>query len=147
MYAIDAGELLKKVQVLQSLDGWAVIHRHDVMIAPVLDVVPTAELTTAHARIAELEAEVKRLEFMLDSAKNVAINRGREVDRFQSHDKEAMELLEAAIADTCGYCTTCAFADDCSRHDNNDTGVYTWYYGDCDEWRWQHADKMEALNE
>lgn len=89
-------------------------------------------------RIAELEAEVKRLEFMLDSAKNVAINRGREVDHLQSRNKEAMELLEATIKDLHHGCHTCKTA-------NEATKSVTCKCVLSHNWTWQHTDRYEAL--
>lgn len=38
-----------------------------------------------------------------------------------------------------GCCTTCAFRDDCAKHDLNDSSPYgeRWYYGDCEDWEWR----------
>lgn len=53
---------------------------------------------------------------------------------------ERVKVLEAerdaVVNDTRGYCASCAFVDDCAKHDNNDAAPSVWYYGDCDDWQW-----------
>lgn len=45
---------------------------------------------------------------------------------------------DAAVEDVSGYCATCAFVDDCAKHDLNDSAPYfRWFYGDCEDWQWR----------
>ena len=45
---------------------------------------------------------------------------------------------EAAVKDCSGYCETCLFVHDCSKHDNNDSSAgVIWYFGDCEHWQWR----------
>lgn len=44
--------------------------------------------------------------------------------------------LEAAKFQLQGRCETCAFVEDCAKHDNNDLYEHSWYE-DCDEWGWR----------
>ena len=56
---------------------------------------------------------------------------------------------DEALKDCSGYCATCAFAEDCAKHDNNDAAPPVWYYGDCDNWMWRGPQKegsLDALN-
>lgn len=58
---------------------------------------------------------------------------------------QAMELLELAVVGNWGMCETCMFSIDCAKHDGNDeTPFYSWYT-DCEDWQWQHADKLAEL--
>ena len=48
---------------------------------------------------------------------------------------------DAAVEDCNGYCASCKYADDCAKHDRNDSGNADWYYGDCEEWEWRGVQK------
>jgi len=45
--------------------------------------------------------------------------------------------LAAAVEDLSGCCDTCAFCNDCAKHDNNDSSAgFTWWT-DCEDWKWR----------
>lgn len=50
---------------------------------------------------------------------------------------------DEALKDCSGYCATCAFVEDCAKHDNNDAAPPVWYYGDCDDWMWRGTQKED----
>jgi len=72
----------------------------------------------------------------------VFISNSREdVPYLLSRLEAAEKRAEAAVRDCGGYCATCAFVNDCSKHDNNDATNTVWYYGDCEEWEWRGEGK------
>ena len=70
-----------------------------------------------------------------------------EVDDALDHLRAELARVTAerdeALKDCSGYCATCAFAEDCAKHDNNDAAPPVWYYGDCDNWMWRGPKKEE----
>lgn len=92
-----------------------------------------------------LIGEIDRLKMMLDAAvagketmqrKMVERNENLRLDYL-----DAVAERDAAVNDCKGYCSTCAFAGDCSKHDRNDSGDADWYYGDCEHWEWRGVQK------
>ena len=64
-----------------------------------------------------------------------------QVTVLESRLAQAERERDAAVESVSGYCSTCAFLDDCSEHDRNDclpSGA-RWYYGDCEDWEWRGA--------
>lgn len=57
----------------------------------------------------------------------------------ESRLAQAEREMDALMYYAKGCCTTCAFRDDCAKHDLNDSSPYgeRWYYGDCDDWEWR----------
>lgn len=60
-----------------------------------------------------------------------------EISRLQSDNDRMAGELEAAVGLLSGHCLSCAFVNDCSIHDHNDISPTTWYYGDCEDWKYR----------
>ena len=55
----------------------------------------------------------------------------------QAENDRLRRERDAAVECCSGYCTSCCFENDCSKHDMNDAAPIRWYYGDCEDWEWQ----------
>lgn len=120
-----------------------------------------ATITALQSENAEKHKEIERLKGIVDayatSARSVALWLGEYCDRSLPYDKMILEAAQKAAAassrvtaerdealkDCSGYCATCAFVEDCAKHDNNDATPPVWYYGDCDDWMWRGTQKED----
>lgn len=75
----------------------------------------------------------------LDCAKHVDQDSLAYIQQLESRLAQVERERDALMYYAKGCCTTCAFRDDCAKHDLNDSSPYgaRWYYGDCEDWEWR----------
>ena len=93
-------------------------------------------LSTLQAENEKLRNEVERQRRSADDRKHLYENAERAYMKVLAELERVTAERDAAIDCCSGYCATCRFVKDCSKHDMNDAAPIRWYYGDCEDWEW-----------
>lgn len=84
----------------------------------------------ALAYIQQLEADTSRL---TDTIRSLT----EQLNAAHDETAKAMRGRDALMPFVEGRCETCAFLDDCSKHDGDPNGQYVRWYEDCEDWEWR----------